>query len=371
MNPLAGKSTTERNKIIAALILGFVSLAALYLAFGQSLFAGSKTVAVTAKPTPTPSSSTSRKMDMPSAEQRELPDTTTPIVYNPSAYQGSPEPGRNIFAFYEPPPPCPTCPPPPTPEKKTPTPTPSPTPPMHLEFVTPQTIFAGAGSFRLEANGDKFDPSARIYFRKSEMPTQFVSDKKLVANIPSSMIAMEGQADIIVQTPDGKLYSEQVLINVQPPPKPQFQYVGMIARARHNNDTAYFMEQGKQLPTSARLNDVLGGRFRLVSISSSETVFEDVSLGFKHKVQLFRPPPGTTSTTNGPGFRTGGGGFPTDPNVYVPYNPNQQIQPGQEIPGIPNNIPRAQPPQQNLRPQPQPKKGDKDEDDDGDGSGNP
>jgi hypothetical protein len=373
MNPLAGKSTTERNKIIAAVVLGFVSLAALYFAFGQSLFSGSTTVAVNAKPTPTPlsssSSSSSKKIELPSQQQQNLEGSTTEIVYHSGI--AAPEPGRNIFAFYEPPPPCDPNRDPagcvkPTPVKTPPTPTPTPTPPIHLEFVTPQTIYAGAGSFRLEVNGDKFEPSAKIYFRGTEMATQFVSDKKMVANVPSMMISLEGQAPVIVQTPDGK-YSEQIMVSIQPPPKPQFQYVGMIARARHNNDTAYFMEQGKQLPTGARLNDVVGGRFRLVSISSNEAVFEDVNLGFKHKVQLFRPPPGSTTSTTAPGgFRPGG--FPNDPNTYVPYTPNvQQILPGQEIPGIPNNLPRAQPPQNVQRPQP--KKGDKDEDDDGDGGG--
>jgi len=369
MKPLAGKSTTERNKIIAAVVLGFVSLAALYFAFGQSLFSGSTTVAGNAKPTPTPSSSSSssssKKIELPSQQQQILEGSTTEIVYHSGI--AAPEPGRNIFAFYEPPRPCPACTPVPTPVKPLPTPTPTPTPPMHLEYVTPQTIYAGAGSFRLEASGDRFEPSAKIYFRGTEMATQFVSDKKLAANVPSMMIALEGPANVIVQTPDGK-YSDQLMVNIQPPPKPQFQYVGMIARARHNNDTGYFMEQGKQLPTGARLNDVVGGRFRLVSISTSEAVFEDVNLGFKHKVQLFRPPPGTTTSTTSPGFRPGG--FPNDPNVYVPYTPNvQQVLPGQEIPGIPNNLPRAQPPQNVQRPQP--KKGEKDEDDDGDGGGNP
>ena len=71
--------------------------------------------------------------------------------------------------------------------------------------------------------------------------------------------------------------------------KPQFQYIGMIARKRYNNDTAYFLEQGKQTPMAARLNDVVGGRFRLVSVAADETILEDVNLGFRHKLQLYRP----------------------------------------------------------------------------------
>jgi hypothetical protein len=151
------------------------------------------------------------------------------------------------------------------------------------------------------------------------------------------MIASAGSAGVIAQTPDGKLYSDQVMLNVQAPPRPTFQYVGMISRARHNNDTGYFMEQGKQTPTGARLNDVVGGRFRLVSISRDESVFEDVNLGFKYRVKLYNPPPGTTA---------GSGSAP----------------PNSSFPGFPPNI-RAVPIQPNgQRPQPQ-KKDDEDDDD--------
>ena len=72
----------------------------------------------------------------------------------------------------------------------------------------------------------------------------------------------------------------------------------MIARKRYNNDTAYFQEEGKQTPISGRLNDIVGGRFQLISISAEETIFEDVNLGFKHKVALFRPEPGDASYGN-------------------------------------------------------------------------
>src|SRR5437867_4233052 len=236
MNLFAGKNSTERNKIIAAMLLGVVALVALYLAFGRGIFAGSTAVAVGASPTPRTASTTSSNPipgKIPSPDQQNFAYTTTAIVYSGSSY-GAPDPGRNIFAFYEPPVLCPSC-PTPTP-KPTPiiTTTPSPTPPMRLEYVTPQNIYAGSASFRLEANGDRFDPSARLYFRQTELPTQFVSPQKLVANVPSTLVSGEGPAQIIAQTPDGKLYSEQVIVTVQAPPKPQFTYVGMIGRKLHN-----------------------------------------------------------------------------------------------------------------------------------------
>ena len=366
MNPFAGKSSTERNKIIAAIVLGVVALTALYLAFGGSIFSGSTTVAVGVTPTPKPSvspSTSNKVVTLPSEEEKTGIYTTTQIDYRPGMYS-SPDPGRNIFAFTEPPLPCNPNRDPngcvtPTPIKTPPTPTPTPTPPMRLQFVTPQTIYAGSGSFRLELSGDKFDSAARILFNGAQLPTQFVNPQKLVANVPASMIANEGTRSVIAQTPDGKLYSEQMIISVQAPPKPQFQYIGAKLAARGNNDTGYFMETGKQTPTVARLGDVVGGRFRLVSITRSEAIFEDVSLPFKHPLKLYSPPPGT-STGQPTGPRGFPNGFNNDQNIYVPYNPNVQQQ--ENIPGIPNNIPRAQPPQNVQRP---PQKKDEDDEDGG------
>ena len=356
--------------MIAAIVLGVLALASLLLAFGPSVY--SKKVSVTPLPSPSPKTSaspnsTNGDFQMPTREQVDFDYGTTPVVYDPASVY-APEPGRNIFAFYEPPPPCPTC---PTPTPKpviTPTPTPPPPPPMTLAVVTPQTVYAGADGFRLEIGGDKFDPTARVYFNQNEVPSHFVSPQQMTADIAASMIAQEGPKQIIVQTPDGKLFSNQVMLNVQPPPKPQFQYIGMIARKRYNNDTAYFLEQGKQTPVGARLNDVVGGRFRVISISAEETVLQDTNLGFKHRLALYRPAPGTVINDR-PSPRGRTNDFQTD--FQPQYNPSVPVPMPQNIPGIPNNIPRYVPPNQNPQQQPQqspqPKKDD-DDDDDGDGN---
>lgn len=365
MNIFEGKSASERNKIIAAIVLGVLALASLFFAFGRGMFAsGTTTLTVKVSPTPTPKAGpkpSTGDVAMPTLDAQNFNDVTTPIVYNPGD-NSAPDPGRNIFAFYEPPPPCrENCPTPVVTPEPLKTPVPTPTPDFTLAFVTPQEVYAGSKAFRLEINGDKFTPDSRIYFSQSELPTTFVNPQKLVADVPASMIAGEGSRQIIIQTPDGKKYSNQVMFSVQAPPTPQFQYVGMIARKRFNNDTAYFMEQGKQTPVGYRLNDIVGGRFRLLSISAEETLFEDINLGFKHRLGLYRPAPGTASTT-GPQPGQTNRGFPDN---YVPYNPGT-LPPGTSIPGIPDNIPRYVPPAAN-RPQPQQdKKGDDDDDTDGD-----
>jgi hypothetical protein len=334
-----GKSPAERNKIIAAILLGVLSFFALWFAFGPSL-GGSKTVA-TSSPTPKPSVAPANRelgeVKMPSLGEQQLVYESTPIFYNPNIHI-APDPGRNIFAFYEPPKPCPECPTPtPKPTQEV-TPVPEPSPPVLLTFVTPQSVYAGAKGFRLEASGDKFTPDVRLVFNGNELPTSFVNPQRIYADVPANLIAGEGNRTVIVQTPDRSLYSTQVIISVQPPPKPTFQYVGMIARKRYNNDTAYFIEQGKQTPTGWRLNDVVAGRFKLVNIDADKVVLEDVNLGFRHTVELFRPPAGSATTT-GP---TGRPGFP-QPGGFTPYNPGNPSS-TQGIPGIPDGIPRYVPP---------------------------
>lgn len=364
MNLFEGKSPAERNKIIAASVLGGLALISLWFAFGGSFFGGSKTTVTVSTPTPKPSPSRDlEEVKMPTRAEQNFAYETTPVSYNPHSF-GAQAPGRNIFAFYEPPPPCPTC---PTPTPKPPPPivqTPTPPLPYELTFVTPQSIYAGSKSFRLEASGDRFTEETRIFFNNAELPTTFVNAQRISAMVPANLIAGEGTGQVIVRSPDGTKYSLPQMVSIQAPPKPQFQYIGMIARKRANNDTAYLMEQGKQTPTGVRLNDVVSGRFRLVSISSEETVFEDVNLGFRHRVGLYRPPAGTASTSGAPAR----GGFPSE--QYQPYNPSfPQPNPGvpQSIPGIPDSIPRYVPPNANVNRQQQPQQKKDVDDEDGDG----
>ena len=122
----------------------------------------------------------------------------------------------------------------------------------------------------------------------------------------------------------------------------------MIGRKRYNNDTAYFLETGKTTPFGARLNDIVGGRFRLIDISSAEVVFEDVNLGFRHRLAIV--PSGSAGSTQP------GGGF-------VPYNPAGGLPLGP--PGLP--LVRPQPPRPDQRRPPN----SKDDVDDNDDPGKP
>lgn len=351
-----GKSPAERNKIIAAIVLGVLAVGALFFAFGPNLFSRGTSASTQATPTPKVVDSANKNPDqfrMPTDAERDL-GYMIPVVYNPFANPAA-DPGRNIFAFYEPPPPTPWV---PTPLPPTPPP-PTPKPPdILIGFIQPQSVYAGSRGFRLEVNGDRFTPDARIYFSQAAMPTTFVSPQRLTTDIPANMISGEGPRQVIIQTPDGKLYSNQVMLMVQAPPKPQVQYVGMIARKHGNNDTAYFIEQNRVnlpgvVPSGARLNDVISGRFRLVSIASAEVIVEDVNLGFRHKLPLFRPPPGTTSAGGGSGFPSSGTGF-------SPSFPSNSSFPSAGFPVVP----RPPRPASNANSNRPVRREEKDEDDD-------
>lgn len=377
MKIFEGKSPAERNKIIAAGVLGAMALLVVVYNI-MNLYPSRKASVTVTSASPTPTGSPRRNLEvvsMPSREEELLEYTSTPIFYRPGAFY-APDAGRNIFAFYEPPPPTPYVEPPVVikPSPTPPIPSPTPPPPLFVGNITPQNVYAGSKTFRIEVNGDKFTPDSLIYLNGTQLPTNFISAQKLTADVPSNMIAGAGALQLIVSTPDGSLYSNPMMINVQAPPLPSasLQYVGMIARKRFNNDTAYFQEKGKETPIGRRLNDVVGGRFRITSIAANEVVLEDVNLGFRHPLPLTRPALGQSAAGNSP-YR----GNPNE-GMYSPYTPGTYTPPAGDIPGIPSNIPRYIPPQpaqmqpaqpqspQVRPPRAQPKPTVIDEDDDGD-----
>ncbi|HUF03308.1 MAG TPA: hypothetical protein VMM38_03955 [Aridibacter sp.] len=325
MGIFEGKPRAERNKIIAAIVLGVIAVITLTWAFGGMLLPGRgpATPPVAEDATPSPAGADQLAGQPVAVTPVNLENINSEYVVTPVVYAGgrvdAPISGRNIFAFYEPPA---FTPPTPDPGPTFVPPTPTPEAPMLLSFVTPTTTYAGSKQFRLEAIGDRFAEKARIIFSGNVLQTTFVSPQRLVAEVPASLITRSGAASVIVNTPDGSLYSYPVSFNVIEPPRPDFDYIGLIARQHYNNDTAYFQDRGRtnQEPFTARLNDVVKGRFRVISISSRAVEFEDVRLGFKHRLELLRPEGGTG---------TSGGGDFNRPARDVPTT---------NIPGIPSNI---------------------------------
>jgi hypothetical protein len=222
MKIFEGKSPTERNKIIAAIVIGTLAVLALgNLIF--SPFSGSKkTITVNVSPTPTATAkSETTAVSMPKQSEIDTAYLSTPVFvqYPPSASDA----GRNIFAFYEPAIPTPWS---PTPviikEVKTPTPIPVPQPNILVSYISKQNVYAGEKGFKLEVGGDKFTPDTYIFFGGSQLPTTYISPQQMTADIPTNFIAGGGQRTIEVKSADGKFFSNIVIFNVQQPPTPQF-----------------------------------------------------------------------------------------------------------------------------------------------------
>jgi hypothetical protein len=184
---------------------------------------------------------------------------------------------RNIFIYYEKPPP------PVTPE---PPPTPTPPPPVLLAAVSPSNVYARTDDFTVEATGDKFTPQVRITVDGRELPTRFVSPQQLSAIVPAAVIANPGARQVIVRSPDGKLYSNATMLNVSPPPTPNYTYIGIIGDKRRVRDTAILQNKGSREILNIQRGDVLDGRFRLTSISDNELVLVDTTLKIKHTLAM-------------------------------------------------------------------------------------
>jgi hypothetical protein len=265
----------EKKKLIFAGVLGLGAILVLYWAL-IGFDSRPAQPRQTATATPQRPTTTAQRNTPAAPVSPEVQDAAkfAPIDYEPSAYN-APEAKRNIFAFYEPPRPSAVAP-------STPTPTPTPPPPVLLASVSPSNVYARTADFKLEAAGDKFTPQMRIFVDGRELPTAYKSPQQLSTTIPASLITAPGARQVAVRTPDNSLYSNQLTINVAAPPTPNYTYVGIISPQNRVSDTALVQDRSTRNIMSAYRGDVIGGRFRVTSISEKELVLVDTSLKIKH-----------------------------------------------------------------------------------------
>jgi hypothetical protein len=241
----------------------------------QNASSGGRTVA---QATPAPAS---RGANIPTPDDLR----NEQLIWQPISAQWAPPPvpeaGRNIFAYYVPPPkpsPSPVV-------KPSPVPTPTPSPPQLIASISPTNVYARQSEFKLEVSGDKFTPATRITINGAELPTQFKSPQQLSATVPSAMIAGEGARQIMTRTPDGKLFSNSATLNVAQPPAPNYLYVGILGGPRYN-DTAVLKDKSSKDLVNVQRGDLVGGRFRVTSISEREVTLTDTSLRIKHTLPI-------------------------------------------------------------------------------------
>jgi hypothetical protein len=273
----------EKKKMIAAGVLAVAAIAVLgYVFFGGSSTKPTTTTNTIAKATPTPNK-------IVQGSEPPIDDSVfQPVVYNNTVPAVS-EADRNIFAYYEPPPK-----PVPTPFVYVPTPTP--VPPLTVSSLMPANVYARTADFSLQITGDKFTPAVHVNIDGRDLPTRFINAQQVFTTVPAAMIANAGPRQVMVRNNDGQLYSNTVALNVSPPPLPNYNYIGIIGKPRFN-DTAVLQDKGSKDLINAQRGDVIGGRFRVSSISEKEVVLIDTTLKIRHTITF------TADSASGPQFR--------------------------------------------------------------------
>jgi hypothetical protein len=279
----------EKKKMIAAGVLGLGAIIILgYLFFGgkSTPTPSSTRPTATASPTPVRNPATAAQPPETASEDMTL---FQPIVYNPNvpAVYGS---GRNVFAYYEPPPP---------PVKPPAPPSPVPTPTLIASSLTPSSVYARTEAFPMQVMGDKFAPGVQIVVDGRALQTRFLSAQQLATTVTADLIFNPGSRQILVRNADGSLYSNSLNLIVTQPPAPNFNYVGLIGKPRFN-DMAVLQDKNSKELHNVQRGDVVGGRFRVSSISAKEVVLVDTGLKVPpYKIafttetanSLSRPPP--------------------------------------------------------------------------------
>lgn len=270
----------EKKKLISAGVLGLAAIVVLYWVFIGFDSGTPKTARPQPSPTPQQrAGQTTQRPNGPAVSQEVMNAAVFTEVYYPPSSYNAPEAKRNIFAYYEPPKPV-IAPP-------TPSPTPEPSPPgVLLASVSPSNVYARTADFNLEAAGDKFTPAMRIYVDGRELPTTYKNPQQLSATIPASIIANPGTRNVIVRTPDNQLFSNQATINVAAPPTPNFSYIGIISPETRVADVAVVQDKSNKDLLRVFKGDVIGGRFRVTSISDKELVLTDTTLKIKHTLAM-------------------------------------------------------------------------------------
>jgi hypothetical protein len=275
------RNPTERNKLILAAALGLIALLFLWWTFfgfgssstnGPARPAGQSTPSVANRGVPS-------KLSPPSAVEPNAPaqdDPPRPVIYRQPV--SAPEAGRNIFVYYEPPPRSEKAP-------VTPTPTPTPTPPVLLANISPANVFAKTADFTLELAGDKITSQLRVVIDNTEVPTRYIGPQQLSATVPAALIANPGSRQVMLRSADGKVYSNTLTLSVAEAPKPNYTYIGIIGTP-HHIDTAILQDKSNKETLNVQRGDLLGGRFRVTSISDKEVVVVDSNLKIKHSLVM-------------------------------------------------------------------------------------
>jgi IPT/TIG domain-containing protein len=268
------KNPNERKKLIGAGVLGLVAVILLWWTFFG--FGTRTTNKVSQRPVPVATASPVFREGPTAVDQTvDVLDQLRPINAE-YTLPAVPEARRNIFVYYEKPPAVVSLPP---------SPTPTPIPPVLLASVSPATVYARTDDFTLEVSGDKFTSQLRVLIDNSPLPTRYRGPQQVSVTVPAALIANPGSRQVTLRNADGTLYSNPITLNIAAPPIPNFSYVGIIGTRRYI-DTAILQDKSNREMLNVQRGDLLGGRFRVTSISEKEIVLVDANLKIKHAIPL-------------------------------------------------------------------------------------
>jgi len=271
------RNPSERKKLIGAGVLGILAVVLLWWTFVGFGTNSNKVIPTKAGD---PKLSTSNRAPSTNVQSQtaielkgDLLEQVRPINYDYSV-PSVPEAKRNIFVFYEPPPPL-------VKPSVIPPPTPTPTPPVLLASLAPANVYARTSDFTLEISGDRFTPQLKVLIDNNELPTRYVSPQQISVTVPAAVIANPGGRLIMLRSSDGKVYSNSATLSVAAPPTPNYTYLGIIG-TRRRIDTAILQDKANKEIVNVQRGDLLGGRFRVTSISEKEVIVVDNNLKIRH-----------------------------------------------------------------------------------------
>jgi len=154
-----------------------------------------------------------------------------------------------------------------------------------LANLSPSNVYARTGDFTLQVSGDKFSPALRVVVDGQELVTKYQGPQMISAVVPGALLAAPGQRQVIVRSPDGRLYSNPSAFSIAAPPTPNYSYIGIIG-TKHYVDIALLLDKGNKDVLNVQRGDVVGGRFRVTSISDKEVVLTDTNLKIKHTLAM-------------------------------------------------------------------------------------
>jgi len=132
--------------------------------------------------------------------------------------------------------------------------------------------------------GDKFPEDAQGFIDGRPYPTKVMSKNELRVQVPDTAIKVAGNLGVQVRSvSDAKMFSNQFPFNVAEPPRPLYQYVGLIVSK--NETIAVLKSQADESEVqNVRKGQKFPPNWRVVSITPQKIEVEDTNIKIVHTI---------------------------------------------------------------------------------------